>query len=103
MCVGLTTAASKVKEGSTQGWSLFKTKLAAAGPAAERIHTMGLNAMADMYLGDTTVDMVAHVDDPRRASCLFVLKYKKSSGVAAESPPRSLGLLNLSEWVDTSW
>ena len=64
---------------------------------------MGLNAMADMYLGDTTVDMVAHVDDPRRASCLFVLKYKKSSGVAAESPPRSLGLLNLSEWVDTSW
>ena len=98
LCVGLTTAASKVKEGSTQGWSLFKTKLAAAGPAAERIHTMGLNAMADMYLGDTTVDTVAHVEDPKRASCLFLLKYK-NGGVVVETPPRSTGLLKLSKWI----
>uniref|UniRef100_M4BEQ9 Rab-GAP TBC domain-containing protein n=1 Tax=Hyaloperonospora arabidopsidis (strain Emoy2) TaxID=559515 RepID=M4BEQ9_HYAAE len=98
---GLTTAASKVKEGSTQGWSLFKTKLAAAGPAAERIHTMGLNAMADMYLGDTTVDTVAHVEDPKRASCLFLLKYK-NGGVVVETPPRSTGLLKLTRAISAS-
>ncbi|GMF18631.1 unnamed protein product [Phytophthora lilii] len=91
---GLSTAASKVKEGSTQGWSMLKTKLAAAGPVAERIHTLGLNVMTDIYLGDTSVDALRAVDDPRAASCLFLLKYK----AAADSPSRAKGLLRMSTW-----
>jgi len=92
---GLTTAASKMKEGSTQGWSMLKTKLAAAGPVAERIHTLGLNVMTDIYLGDTSVDMLECVEDPRAASCLFLMKYR-AGYPAADSPSRVKGLMRMS-------
>jgi len=92
---GLTTAASKLKEGSTQGWSMLKTKLAAAGPVAERIHTLGLNVMTDIYLGDTSVDMLECVEDPRAASCLFLMKYR-AGYPAADSPSRVKGLMRMS-------
>lgn len=93
----MTTAASKMKEGSTQGWSMLKTKLAAAGPVAERIHTMGLNVMTDIYLGDTTVEALVCVEDPRSVSCFFLEKYKTSNvPVPAESPSKAaMGLLRM--------
>ncbi|KAL4166896.1 hypothetical protein KRP22_012383 [Phytophthora ramorum] len=96
---GLTTAASKMKEGSTQGWSMLKTKLAAAGPVAERIHTMGLNVMTDIYLGDTTVDMLEYVEDPKLASCLFLEKYKAGP---VDSPSRAKGLLRMTRAISNS-
>ncbi|CEG39392.1 5methylthioadenosine sadenosylhomocysteine deaminase [Plasmopara halstedii] len=89
---GLTTAASKVKEGSTHGWSVLKTKLAAARPAAGRIQTMGLNVMTDIYLGDTTVDTLENIEDPKGANSLFLLKYKTGNNVS-ESPSKAMGLL----------
>ncbi|GMF35473.1 unnamed protein product [Phytophthora fragariaefolia] len=93
--LGLTTAASRMKEGSTQGWSMLKTKLAAAGPVAERIHTMGLNVMTDIYLGDTTVEALAYVEDPKTSSCRFLERYK-ASNVPADSPTRGMALLRMS-------
>ncbi|OWZ22497.1 hypothetical protein PHMEG_0002781 [Phytophthora megakarya] len=97
--VGLTTAASKMKEGSTQGWSMLKTKLAAAGPVAERIQTMGLNVMTDIYLGDTTVDVLEYVENPRTASCLFLFKYKHG----LESPSKAtMGLLRMTRAISNS-
>ncbi|CAI5739764.1 unnamed protein product [Peronospora destructor] len=92
---GLTTAASKMKEGSTQGWSMLKTKLAAAGPVAERIQTMGMNAMTDIYLGDTSVDMMEYVEHPQSASCLFLLKYKNLTA----SPFRAKGLFQMTRGI----
>ena len=84
-----------MKEGSTQGWSMLKTKLAAAGPVAERIQTMGMNVMTDLYLGDTSVDKLKSVDCPKNASCLFLLKYKNLT----VSPSRAKGLFKMSEWT----
>ncbi|KAF1780025.1 Rab-GTPase-TBC domain [Phytophthora cactorum] len=98
---GLTTAASKMKEGSTQGWSMLKTKLAAAGPVAERIHTMGLNVMTDIYLGDTTVDALEYVEDPKSASCLFLLKYKVGNS-SSDSPSKAMGLLRMTRTISNS-
>ncbi|KAG7388170.1 hypothetical protein PHYPSEUDO_012972 [Phytophthora pseudosyringae] len=100
--VGLTTAASRMKEGSTQGWSMLKTKLAAAGPVAERIHTLGLNVMTDIYLGDTSVDMLEFVEDPRSASCLFLHKYKSGHLGLADSPSRAKGLLRMTRAISNS-
>ncbi|KAL3669431.1 hypothetical protein V7S43_005826 [Phytophthora oleae] len=99
--VGLTTAASKMKEGSTQGWSMLKTKLAAAGPVAERLHTMGLNVMTDIYLGDTSVDMLEYVEDPRSASCQFLNKYKGGQ-LGAESPSKAKALLRMTRAISNS-
>ncbi|KAG6617151.1 GTPase-activating protein GYP5 [Phytophthora cinnamomi] len=98
---GLTTAASRMKEGSTQGWSMLKTKLAAAGPVAERIHTMGLNVMTDIYLGDTTVEGLVGVEDPRSASCLFLEKYR-AAHLPADSPSRAKGLLRMTRAISNS-
>ncbi|CAI5700642.1 unnamed protein product [Peronospora effusa] len=95
---GLTTAASKMKEGSTQGWSMLKTKLAAAGPVAERIQTMGMNAMTDIYLGDTSVDVLEHVDQPKNASCFFLLEYKNLT----VSPSRAKGLFKMTRRTSNS-
>ncbi|POM59686.1 hypothetical protein PHPALM_31543 [Phytophthora palmivora] len=99
--VGLTTAASKMKEGSTQGWSMLKTKLAAAGPVAERIQTMGINVMTDIYLGDTTVDVLEYVEDPRSASCMFLMKYK-TGNQGMESPSKAMGLLRMTRAISNS-
>ncbi|CAH0515108.1 unnamed protein product [Peronospora belbahrii] len=68
---GLTTAASKVKEGSSQ----------------------------DIYLGDTSVDILKYVEGPRNASCIFLLKYKN---LTAESPIRAKGLLRMTRTVSNS-
>ncbi|KAE9035245.1 hypothetical protein PR003_g7825 [Phytophthora rubi] len=98
---GLTTAASRMKEGSTQGWSMLKTKLAAAGPVAERIHTMGLNVMTDIYLGDTTVEALVCVEDPKSASCLFLEKYR-TAHVPADSPSRAKGFMRMTRAISNS-
>ncbi|TDH72470.1 hypothetical protein CCR75_001266 [Bremia lactucae] len=89
-----TAAASKVKVGSTQSWSIIKTTLAAAGPAAGRIHSFGLNAMTDIYLRDTSVEMLQTVEDSKKASCAFLLKYKVISR-PKHPPTRGMGLLRI--------
>ncbi|RLN94225.1 hypothetical protein BBJ28_00021187 [Nothophytophthora sp. Chile5] len=69
--------------------------LAAAAPVAERIQTMGLNVMTDMYLGDISVDTLEQVDDPKRGCCNFLESYKTVQA-SADSPYRGTGLLRLS-------
>ncbi|KAI9916489.1 hypothetical protein PsorP6_018185 [Peronosclerospora sorghi] len=89
--IGLTTAASRVVDGSTHGWSLLKTKLAAAGPVAGKIQTLGLNVMTDFYHGDTTIDTLRYVENPKRASCLFLAHYKhRRCGTESASPAKAL-------------
>ncbi|KAF4315339.1 hypothetical protein BBO99_00008740 [Phytophthora kernoviae] len=98
--VSATAAASRMKEGSTQGWSILKTTLAAAGPVAERIQTMGLNVMTDIYLGDTTVEGLELVGDSKQASCLFLESYKPGN-LPADSPTRK-GLMRLTRAISNS-
>ncbi|KAG7385520.1 hypothetical protein PHYBOEH_009002 [Phytophthora boehmeriae] len=88
--VSATAAASKMREGSTQGWSMLKTTLAAAGPVAERIQTMGLNVMTDIYLGDTTVEGLELVQNSKQAGCLFLENYKPGNMPADSPTPRAI-------------
>ncbi|RLN52092.1 hypothetical protein BBJ28_00003851 [Nothophytophthora sp. Chile5] len=85
----------------TDSTALLKTKLAAAAPVAERIQTMGLNVMTDMYLGDISVDSLEQVDDPKRGCCHFLESYKTVQA-SADSPYRGTGLLRLSRARSTA-
>ncbi|KAF1322911.1 Gtpase-activating protein gyp5, partial [Globisporangium splendens] len=93
----MTPALSRVKEGSTQGWSMLKTKLASAAPVAEKIQTMGLSVVTDMWVGDLNVD-VTFVEHPSRANCRFLNEYKASpisSSAAVTSSETRLSKLRL--------
>ncbi|GLD99768.1 hypothetical protein PINS_up008496 [Pythium insidiosum] len=69
-------ALNRVKEGSTQGWSMLKTKLASAAPVAEKFQTMGMHVVSDI-LGDSAVD-VTFVEDVVEANTRFLLEYRHS-------------------------
>lgn len=54
----------------------MKTKLASAAPVAEKIQTMGLNVVTDMWVGDMNVEIVL-VEHPASLNCRFLNEYKK--------------------------
>ncbi|TYZ68498.1 hypothetical protein PybrP1_001623 [[Pythium] brassicae (nom. inval.)] len=87
----MTPALNRVKEGSNQGWSILKTKLVSAAPVAEKIQTMGLNVVTDMWASDSSVKRIVFVDNPARSNCRFLDEYRK----AAVSPPRERRLSKL--------
>lgn len=77
-------ALSRVKEGSTQGWSMFKTKLASAAPVAEKFQTMGMHVVND-FLGESAIEVVV-LEDAAYASCLFLEYYRNGYPETSKIP-----------------